>query len=224
MIELVVFDMVGTTIVDDGLVLDAFLDALHEHRMPATAEDLQPWRGAAKRRVLRAFVELHFGRQDPANDRRVEDAYEAFRKSLEQAYARDGAKAIPGAEATFAWLRERGIKIGLTTGFYRRVTDLILESVGWPTVSIDASICSDDVAQGRPAPYMIFRTMEITGVIDVRRVVKIGDTVLDLLAGRNAGVPTLVGVLTGAGTRDRLTACEGVHIIPSVADVPQFLA
>jgi phosphonatase-like hydrolase len=224
MYDLVVFDMVGTTIKDDGEVLTAFLDALHQFQIPANAADLEPWRGASKHKVLSTFVECHFGPGDAANAGRISDAYAAFRRNLEGLYARDGVQAIPGAEATFDWLRERGIKIALTTGFYRRVTELILESLGWRAKWIDASVCSEDVAQGRPAPYMIFRAMEATGVLDVRRVVKVGDTVLDLQAGSNAGVAALVGVLSGVGTREQLAAISGAHIISSAAGLPRLLA
>ena len=223
MIELVVFDTSGTTVEDGGLVLDAFLEALGQQQVTVTESELQPWRGASKRQVLRVFIERQWGPQSTGIDQRVEDAYAAFRSSLEQGYARADVRPVPGAEETFTWLRARGIKIALTTGFYRRVTDLILGRVGWPTGALDASICSDDVAQGRPAPYMIFRAMEATGVTGVRRVAKVGDTVLDLQAGQNAGAGLLVGVLSGSGSREQLASVEGARIISSVGDLPQLL-
>jgi phosphonatase-like hydrolase len=225
MIDLVVFDMVGTTIKDDGVVVQAFLDTLHQHQIPATEKDLGPWRGAAKRSVLQAFVERHFGREDPANQRRVEDAYAAFRCNLEQAYEEAGARALPGVEVTFEYLRERRIKIAFTTGFYRRVTDIILERLDWRMAPpFDASVCSDEVTQGRPAPYMIFRAMEATGTFDVRRVAKVGDTALDLMAGRNAGTSLVVGVLSGASTREQLAVFDQAVVVPGVVDLPQLLA
>ena len=48
-------------------------------------------------------------------------------------------------------------------------------------------ICADDVPAGRPAPWMIFRAMEATGVFPPAAVVKVGDTVIDIEDGRNAG-------------------------------------
>lgn len=223
MIELVVFDMAGTTIEDGGQVLDAFAVALRKQQISVTAADLQSWRGASKHEVLRAFVERQFGPNALDYDWRVDQAYTDFRRALEASYARAGARAVQGAEQTFGWLKERGIKIALTTGFYRQVTDVILASVGWEAGTIDASICSDDVTQGRPAPYMIFRAMEATGVTNVRKVAKIGDTLLDLLAGQNAGAGMLVGVLSGSGTRQTLQDVDQAQIIPSVADLPGLL-
>jgi phosphonatase-like hydrolase len=222
-LELVVFDMAGTTIEDSGQVMAAFTAALRVNQVSATEEEIQSWRGASKREVLRHFVERQFGRDDPDNATRIERAYAEFRRCLERAYRTQGAHAIDGADRTFTWLRERGVKIALTTGFYRQVTEIILEATGWGQGAVDATICSDEVPQGRPAPYMIFRAMELTGVIDVRRVVKVGDTALDLLAGTNAGARGVVGVLSGSQTIEQLGSVAHTHIIPSVADLPRLL-
>mmetsp|Transcript_58021 Transcript_58021/g.188849 ORF Transcript_58021/g.188849 Transcript_58021/m.188849 type:complete len:139 (+) Transcript_58021:339-755(+) len=66
---------------------------------------------------------------------------------------------------------------------------------------------------------MVTAAMERCGVTDPRRVVKVGDTVVDVEEGRNAGVFT-VSVLTGTQSRDKLAAAGPDCIIPSVADLP----
>jgi phosphonatase-like hydrolase len=222
-INLVVFDMAGTTVEDRGQVSAAFTGALDELGITLTGETLQPWRGASKREVLRAFVEQRFGPEDSGNALRVEQAYARFCEDLERRYRDEGVHPVPGAEATFAWLRERGVRVALTTGFYRTVTDLILQALGWQHDVVDASVCSDEVPQGRPAPYLIFRAMEATGATDVGRVVKVGDTALDLQAGANAGVRGIVGVLSGSQTVERLGRVTHTHLIPSVAELPVLL-
>ena len=57
-IELVVFDMAGTTIEDGGQVLNAFTAALHNAGIVVSDIELQAWRGAAKREVLRFFLDF----------------------------------------------------------------------------------------------------------------------------------------------------------------------
>jgi phosphoglycolate phosphatase-like HAD superfamily hydrolase len=52
---------------------------------------------------------------------------------------------------------------------------------------------------------MIFRAMEAAHVHDVREVLAIGDTVLDLQAANNAGVGAVIGVYSGACDRRTLT-------------------
>jgi len=89
--------------------------------------------------------------------------------------------------------------------------------VGWEKDAADAVVCGDDVSQGRPAPYLIYRAMEATGVISVRRVANVGDTVLDLQAGWNAAVQWNIGVLSGAHTKEQLVREPHTHLLPSVA-------
>ena len=53
---------------------------------------------------------------------------------------------------------------------------------------------------GRPYPYMIFENMRQLKLSDVRRVIKVGDTVSDVKEGVCAGVIS-VGVLEGSSER-----------------------
>ncbi|HTL30985.1 MAG TPA: HAD-IA family hydrolase, partial [Tepidisphaeraceae bacterium] len=87
----------------------------------------------------------------------------------------------------------------------------------------DATITSDDVVDGRPSPFMIFRAMEATHVDRVVEVVCVGDTPLDLQAASNAGVRGVVGVSSGAATADRLSRESHTQILASVADLPALL-
>jgi phosphonatase-like hydrolase len=115
------------------------------------------------------------------------------------------------------------VRVALTTGFDRDVAGLLLGAVGWDDRVIDAVVCGDDVPQGRPAPYLIFRAMERTGVVCTRRVVNVGDTALDLESGWNAGVGGNLGVLSGAHGREQLETQPHTRLIGSVAELPGFL-
>jgi phosphoglycolate phosphatase-like HAD superfamily hydrolase len=61
------------------------------------------------------------------------------------------------------------------------------------------------------------------GVMDVRQVVKVGDTPADLLSGYNAGCGMNIGVLSGANTRDTLSRFPHTHIMDSVRDIPELV-
>lgn len=217
-IRLVIFDIAGTIIEDHGEVLSSFRAALEKNGIPATEAELREWKGASKQEVIRHFVEQQ-READPQS--KIDKTYSDFRSLLEDHY-RKGVMPIPGAERTFAWLCDRGTLIATTTGFYREVNDLVLEKTGWKHW-FRASISSSDVEQGRPAPFMIFRAMEGTGVSSVSEVINVGDTPLDLQAGTNAGVAGVVGVLTGLHNEDRLRREPHTHIISSVADLPALL-
>src|SRR5215469_7731280 len=100
----------------------------------------------------------------------------------------------------------------------------IMTSLGWTVgETLDALVTSDTVTASRPAPYLIFRAMEATGVRDVRRVPTAGDTPNDLGAGMNAGAGFVVGVTTGSFTRSQLEAEPHTHILDSVAELPALL-
>ena len=222
-IELVVFDLAGTTIEDAGEVPEAFTAALQAHGLNATTEALNAVRGASKREVIRRFVENQFPQEAPNNIARTEKIFAAFRQRLSEIYQSRGVKAISGVTETFRWLRRRKIKIALNTGFDREVTQLILHAVNWDNDLTQAVVCGDDVAQGRPAPYLIFHALEATGVIDVSRVANVGDTTLDLQAGRNAGVRWNVGVLSGAHRKEQLEKLQPTHLLASVAELPMLM-
>jgi len=222
-IELIIFDMAGTTIEDRGEVLTAFKAALEKNQIHVSDDFLQDRRGASKKEVLRQCIEGQFGINAPENSKRIDQAYGDFRALLESLFAKNGIHPIQGAESTFQWLKKRNFKIALTTGFYRKVADIILQAAGWGEGMIDASVCSDEVAMGRPAPYMIFRAMEATRVTRVQGIVNVGDTTLDLLSAAYAGARGNVGVLTGTQTILHLGRIRHTHIIPSIHDLPDLL-
>jgi phosphonatase-like hydrolase len=218
-IKLVVFDIAGTIIEDRGEVITAFGSALQNSGIPFTVDELKEWKGASKLEVIRHFVERENSRKLSADE--VERIYKLFRSELEDLY-RGRIHPIPGAGATLAWCRERGIQLATTTGFCPEISDLVLEGTGWRYL-FAANVTSSDVKRGRPAPFMIFHAMESAGIEDVRQVVNVGDTPLDLQAGTNAGVLGVVGVLTGSHGEDRLQREPHTHLLPSVAELPSLI-
>ena len=127
---------------------------------------------------------------------------------------------MEGAPETIAALRAHGIKVALNTGFDADVTRLLLDALGWSGGALDAVVCGDDVAAGRPAPYLIFHAMEKTRTTSVVAVAAVGDTALDLQAGANAGVRWNLGVLGGAHDRARLAREPHTRLLASVAELP----
>ncbi|MFC7586591.1 phosphonatase-like hydrolase [Nonomuraea antimicrobica] len=177
--------------------------------------------GADKREAITAMLTSPGG---PPGYDAVEAAYADFRARLAAAYAARPPAPLPGVAEAIATLRAGGVKVALTTGFDREVTTALLTAVGWDNGFLDAVVCADDVTSGRPAPYLIFRAMEATGVHDVGRVLTAGDTVRDLRAGTNAGARIVAGVLTGGQDAATLGAVRHTHLLPSVASIPALLS
>ena len=211
-------DMAGTTVHDGGEVPAAFTAALAAHGIAVSADEIAGVRGASKREVIRRLVEQHRPDAPPSL---ADESYDGFRAALAERYGA-GVRAVKGAEDVFDWLRRRGVRIALNTGFDRTITDLLLDALGWRDGVVDAVVCGDEVREGRPAPYLIFHAMEATGAASVHRVMNVGDTELDLRAGWNAGVAWNVGVLSGAHPRQRLERAPHTHLIESVASLPEL--
>jgi phosphonatase-like hydrolase len=217
-IELLVCDMAGTTVRDAGQVPQAFTSALAAHGITVTPQAINSLRGASKRLAILNLI-------PEGGDRaaRADEVYAIFVQHLAAVF-NGTVEPVPGAREAIDTLRSRGVRVALNTGFDRDTTHLLLDALRWREGVVDAVVCGDEVAQGRPAPYMIFHCMEATGVTDVRRVANAGDTVLDLQAGYNAGVGLNIGVLSGAHGRDQLQPQPHTHLLDSMAGVPALLA
>ncbi len=218
-IKLAVFDLGGTVIEDVGHVPAAFQAALGQHGYSASDTEISRWRGASKREVVRHIVGSRESRDDGISER----VYRTFQERLIELFKEHGARPVEGLEEAFARLREAGVRIAITTGFDRVVTEQVLAGIDRQQ-TFDAIVCGDDVSAGRPAPYMIFRAMEIVGELSVHRVAKVGDTTNDLRAGYYGGVAVNIGVLTGAHGEDELRQVPHTHILESAAQVPGVLA
>lgn len=222
-IELVIFDLAGTTIEDRGEVPEAFTTVLAAHGISVTDESLRAVRGSSKREMIHRFLDQHSAGTHADLVSRTEQLFEEFRALLGRIFRDKGVRAVPGAVETFRMLRQQGVKVAFTTGFDQMITETVLGILGWEENVADAVVCSDDVVRGRPAPYMIFHAMEATRVISVHRVASVGDTVNDLQAGWHAGVRWNIGVLTGAHRKEQLEQAPHTHLLPSVAALPSSL-
>jgi phosphonatase-like hydrolase len=222
MIELVVFDMAGTTVDDGDAVSSSFQSTLAQVGVKADPALVRSVMGLHKPEAIRILLGAA-GRRFSEQD--VAAIHENFVRRMLDYYRTDPAvREIPGAAKTFAALRGAGIKVALNTGFNRTIADGLLVRLGWhvPEV-IDAVVTSDEVRRGRPHPDMIQSLMARLGVQKAARVAKVGDTRADLEEGVNAGCGLNIGVMSGTFTREELRASPHTHIVGSVREVPAIL-
>ncbi|MGP0063021.1 MAG: phosphonatase-like hydrolase [Isosphaeraceae bacterium] len=222
-IELVVFDMAGTTVNDEDSVNRCLREALGAAGLPVTLEEVNSVMGIRKPEAIAILVERK-GRLQDLGDR-LEDIYRDFVDRSITFYRNDPrVHEIPGATRVFQMLEGAGIRVALNTGFDRTITDVLLERLGWTkNAFIDASISSDEVARGRPFPDMIHALMKRMGIEDPQRVAKVGDTPADLEEGRNARCGLVIGVTQGTHCREELERYPHTHLIETVADLPSLL-
>ena len=219
-IRFIILDVGGTLLEDRGDVVGSLRSALGRRGIVVSAADIGPWRGASKRTVIRHFVDQQSKQSDADRKKLAGEIYQDFSAQLTEAYR--AVPPIQGVEEAIRKLRENGYLLATTTGFDCNIVVPIFRRLGWEKY-FAAIIASDDVAEGRPSPYMLFHAMEAARVNNVAEVMAVGDTPLDLQAASNAGLRGMVGVLSGVGTEEQLRREPHTHIIQSVADLPAIL-
>jgi phosphoglycolate phosphatase len=214
-LQLVVFDMAGTTVRDDGLVEEAFVRAMDGAPQDWMLGYVRATMGESKISVFRHLVG---GDEDRAQ--RANAAFEAAYASLVDA---GRCAPIDGAAEVITGLRRRGVRTVLTTGFSRATQDRILGALGWQALA-DLTLCPAEAGRGRPYPDMVLTAVLKLRVDDVRAVATVGDTRYDVESGLRAGAGIVAGVLTGAHDRTTLKAAGATHVLDSVRDLPGLLS
>jgi phosphonatase-like hydrolase len=225
-IKLAVFDIAGTTIKDNSNVAGSFQHAFLNHGFEnVTLAEANEKMGYPKPLAIQAILSNHVEDKATITLDLIDAIHEDFVQNMIDYYRHaPGIEPMDDAEDTFNALRRKGIKIGLDTGFSRDITDVILKRVGWlNSPMIDISVCSDEVAKGRPYPDMIRVMMDRFGVTDPKEVIKIGDTEVDVNEGINTGCLMNIAVTTGAFSEEELLKHHPTHIVNSLTEILDFI-
>jgi len=252
-ITTIIFDWAGTT-VDFGSFapVNAFMSAFASFGIHPTADETRAPMGLAKRthvatmlsgqRLAAQWEEQH---GKPHTEADINAVYEKFEPALFNVL-KDYAAPLPAVIETVAQLREKGIKIGSTTGYTRPMMDIVAPLAKKAGYAPDCLACPEDVdGRGRPYPYMLWRNLEQLGTASIGEVLKIGDTDADIKEGRSAGCLS-VGVIAGssmlglteselqsldakrkeelfAGTRQKYFDAGADFVIDQIKDLPMLI-
>lgn len=212
-LELVVLDMAGTTVRDDGVVEQAFQRAAERtgvaDRMPGT-EALDHVRVTMGQSKIDVFTHLAAGDREAAAR-----ATAAFEDAYAEIVAEQGVAEVPGAADAIQGLKDAGLTVVLTTGFAPVTRDALIEGLGWDGL-IDLALSPVDAGRGRPAPDLVLTALLRTQTSSVAAVAVAGDTVSDIESGRRAGAGFVAGVLTGAHDRPALSAAGADAVLSDV--------
>lgn len=194
-IKLVVLDWAGT-VLDFGCQAPAgaFVAAFAEAGVEVTLPEARGPMGLHKKDHIRAMLGVQeigdrwqAAKGRPWAETDVDDLYRRVTPMQVKA-AKEHSELIPEVLNCVAELRRRGILIAGTTGYFQEAADVVYAAAEGQGYKPDFRICADEVPAGRPAPWMIFRAMEALGVYPPTAVVKVGDTLVDIADGQNAGV------------------------------------
>ncbi|WP_313544129.1 phosphonatase-like hydrolase [Leifsonia aquatica] len=219
-LELVVLDLAGTTVVDDGLVERAFARAADAAGLTSTEEErtaalayVHRTMGQSKAAVFRALT---------GDDDQAEHANAVFESTYAELVAAEGVRAVPGAEELIGLLRESGVAVVLTTGFSRATLDVVLDALGWTDLA-DVTLSADEAGRGRPYPDLPLTAVLRTGTTAVDGMVVVGDTASDIASGIAAGAGLVVGVLSGSHDERTLLDAGADAVVDSIADLAELL-
>jgi phosphonatase-like hydrolase len=220
LIRLVMFDMAGTTMDDmvEGypLVIGAAIKAFARHGLNLSAEAVNAQRGREKKEMMAALLQ-----EIGAPEHLLESIYAAFLAELERGL--DGVKEMAGAGELFRALHRMGILVGVGSGFPTDVMSKMLARLGWQREGlVDYAASAEQVGEGRPSPAMIRAAMKDLDIHDSQTIIKVGDTVMDIREGKNAGAWT-VAVLTGTQSREQLAKDGPDYILPSIGNLFDLL-
>lgn len=219
-IQMIAFDVAGTTVQDGGLVLRAFKRAFsqieperwptHETEWTQYAIDTM---GQSKIEVFTAIL----GDADLAAK-----ATEAFEAAYLEIVVEEGIEEIPGAGDLLVRLKDAGVPTALTTGFSRVTLNAILRSLDWGEL-VEETVTPGEVGAGRPSPKMLQRVAAQLEVTDPAACVVVGDTQSDMQAGVAFGAGQVIGVLSGTHNREQLLEAGATAVVNSVAELPNLL-
>jgi len=251
-LKAVIFDWAGT-MVDHGSRAPAkvFREIFRNRGIEITEAEARGPMGMAKHvhiatianlpRVARLWLE-RYGRLPQESD--VLAMYNDF-LPMQKETLRQGTDVIAGAAEAVAALRQRGIKIGSSTGYTRELMDVVVPIAAQGGYSADVVACADDVPAGRPAPWLNFLVAQKLDVYPMSRVMVVDDTPIGIQAGLNAGAISVAVTRTGNSMglsasdvarlpsdelQNRLKRIEqefladgAHHTIESVANLPDLL-
>lgn len=194
-LKAVILDWAGT-ILDYGCMAPTavFQAAFAEFGVDITVAEAREPMGMSKidhirtisqmERVAAAWQDEH-GRLPTEAD--VEAMFASF-EPRQVEVAANYATLIPGALDAIAAFRKRDLKIGTCTGYTRPIMEAVLPLAAEQGFEPDCVVAGNEVPASRPAPWMALQNAMQFNIYPMAAVVKVGDTVADILEGRNASM------------------------------------
>jgi phosphonoacetaldehyde hydrolase len=193
-VKAVIFDWAGT-VVDYGSLapMGAFVETFEQFGVSITIDEARGPMGMAKRPHIAALMALPRVAQAWADkyghvpgEADIDAVYDVFvPKNI--AVAASYSAVIPGVAEVASALRSDDIRIGTTTGYTREIIAEIVPGAAAQGFAPDSIVCTGDTPEGRPSPYMIYKTLPALGVWRAKDAIKVDDTEVGIEEGLNGG-------------------------------------
>jgi pyrophosphatase PpaX len=182
MYKLVIFDMDGTLVDTDLMILETFVELYRLYRpdYKPSLNDIIYFSGPPIRKTL----SNEFSLED--NDKMFKE-YQRISRPLYDKYV----KAYPHAKELVEQLKNNGVLVGIVTSKHHEPTNYSLSLIGFNNL-FDYIVASDDVKEVKPNPEGIFKMMEHFNITNKKDVLYIGDNTIDYLTSKNASVDSMI--------------------------------
>ncbi len=215
---MIVFDMAGTTVDEDNVVYKTLQDAIVHYSYPVSLDQVLEF-GAGKEK-LQAIIDILENTGFKVTPENIDLIFSYFNDKLAKNYDSLDVKPLPDVERTFKDLKERNIKIVLNTGYNRKTAESLIVKLGWEESNqFDLLVTASDVNNNRPQPDMILLAMSKLNILDPKKIIKVGDSTVDIQEGQNAECLLSIGITSGAHTRKQLREADPDFIIDNVSEL-----
>ncbi len=203
-LKAILLDWAGTTL-DYGCYAPAvvFMEVYKRKEVPITIGEARSPMGAHKKVHIRKISQIESVAQrwqeqhgHSPTEEDVEAMFEDF-VPLQIDCLADYSDLIPGTLDAVKDFRQRGLKIGSTTGYLREMMNILLPEAKKQDYEPDSSVCASDVPAGRPEPWMCVQNAMNLGIYPFEAMVKVDDTLPGIEEGLNAGMWTIGLAKTG---------------------------
>lgn len=175
MIECVLFDLDGTIVDTNELIISSFMYALKDNGLaPLTREEIIPHMGTTLQQQMRVFS----GLED------VNGTLEKSYRSYNNEHHDELVRSFPLVKETIEELSRRGIKLGIVTTKIRPTTIKTLERFDLLKY-MDTIVTVNDVTEPKPHPEPVLTAVKNLGV-DPRKTLMIGDSAVDIQSAKAA--------------------------------------
>ncbi len=209
-----ILDFDGTIIDSMGDIYRILTELTRKYNL---AEIEPPILGELSGRPLREILRAKNPTVNPSLVRRIEE--ELFDRYTE--ICKDERRLFPKVRETLEALRSKGVRLAVVSTTPRKPLEYNLECSHLEG-NFEVVLAREDVERPKPAPDGILKALRLLGV-ERGEVIFVGDSPVDIIAGRAAGVRT-VAVLTGLCPRARLEAEKPDAIIVDISYLPDYLA
>ncbi|HAR96796.1 MAG TPA: hypothetical protein DCR97_12670 [Deltaproteobacteria bacterium] len=213
MIEGVVFDFDGTLTelrLDFERVRDEILKTLSRH-LPDDRLN-----GKKSLYIIEMIHALAEG-CDPETTRAI--VHDGFHRLVElECEAAQGRDVFPFTRDILGWLKERGIRVAITTRNCMEALELTFKDL---SDYVEVVVTRDHSTLLKPHPGQIEKALERLQV-EPHKALMVGDHPTDIMAGKAFSVRT-VGVLTGTTKREDLERAGADYISADIRSLPEII-